>query len=112
MLEITGLSPLPHNKLSARPPVHPSAQLFVSILKAVKSKSLNVNCVDACTALTASLSSICFLSRLKPRLTTYTLKRVSEPSASISVTVRLLIHTSLAKRIGFRRDTSGMGAVE
>lgn len=42
----------------------------------------------------------------------YTLNRVSEPSASISVTVRLLIQINLARRIGFRRVTSGIGAVE
>lgn len=40
-----------------------------------------------------------------------TLKRVSEPSASIKVTVRLLIQISRAKRIGFNRATSLMGAV-
>lgn len=40
-----------------------------------------------------------------------TLKRVSEPSASIKVTVRLLIQISRAKRIGFKRATSLMGAV-
>lgn len=41
-----------------------------------------------------------------------TLNLVSEPSANISVTVRLLIQISLAKRIGFNRATSGIGAVE
>lgn len=40
-----------------------------------------------------------------------TLKRVSEPSASIKVTVRLLIQISRAKRIGFNRATSLIGAV-
>lgn len=41
----------------------------------------------------------------------YTLKRVSDPSANISVTVLMFIHISLANRIGFSRLTSAMGAV-
>ena len=41
----------------------------------------------------------------------YTLKRVSEPSASMRVTVLLFIQISLAKRMGLRRATSAMGAV-
>jgi hypothetical protein len=42
----------------------------------------------------------------------YMLNRVSEPSASISVTVRLLIQIRRASLMGFRRDTSAIGAVE
>lgn len=41
----------------------------------------------------------------------YTLKRVSEPSASIRVTVLLFIHISLASLIGFNLATSAIGAV-
>lgn len=42
----------------------------------------------------------------------YMLNRVSEPSASISDTVRLLIQIRRASLMGFRRDTSAIGAVE
>lgn len=42
----------------------------------------------------------------------YTLNRVSEPSASMSDTVRLLIQIRRANLMGFRRDTSAIGAVE
>lgn len=41
----------------------------------------------------------------------YTLKRVSEPSANIRVTVLLFIQISLASLMGFKRATSAMGAV-
>lgn len=39
------------------------------------------------------------------------MKRVSDPSANMSVTVRLLIHTSLASLSGFRRVISATGDV-
>ena len=42
----------------------------------------------------------------------YMLNRVSEPSANISDTVRLLIQIRRASLMGFRRDTSAIGAVE
>lgn len=41
----------------------------------------------------------------------YTLNLVSDPSANISVTVRLLIHTSFASLIGFNLDISVSGDV-
>lgn len=40
------------------------------------------------------------------------LKRVSDPSANMSVTILLLIQISFANRMGLKRETSGMGAVE
>lgn len=42
----------------------------------------------------------------------HTLNRVSEPSANMSDTVRLLIQIRRASLMGFRRDTSAIGAVE
>lgn len=42
----------------------------------------------------------------------YTLNLVSEPSLSIKETVRLLIQTRRAIRIGFKRGASAIGAVE
>jgi hypothetical protein len=42
----------------------------------------------------------------------YMLNRVSEPSASISDTVRLLIQIRRASLMGLSRDTSAIGAVE